>query len=210
MSEEIVAPIDPAVAPVEPVVPVVPAEPGVTLSTPPPVVDPNAKDGTADNARVAPEKYEDFTLPEGVEIDKGSLEAFLPVAKQMGLNQEEAQSLVDYEQKRVTEFYAAQETERVKVRSEWVTAIHSDKEIGGPAFDQSVANAGKFIDKYGTPELIQALNDSGMGDHPEFVRAFARAGAAMSEGGITIGGTVTPSRAAEDVLYPNQGKKEAI
>jgi len=198
--------VDPAVA--DPIPAVDPApEPGVTLVTPPVVDDPNAKDGQANKAvDGAPETYEDFTLPDGVEVDTKALEGFIPVAKQLNLTQTEAQALIDYEAKRVEEFTSSQENSWDEMIKEWRTATPSDKEIGGPAFDQSLANAKKFINAYGTDELVEALNSTGMGNHPEVIRAFARAGKAMGEDNLAIGGVSNTPRSPEDILYPNQGE----
>jgi hypothetical protein len=207
MSDTIVEPTEPTEPVTEPVAPVEPTEPGETLITPP--QEPAQKstdlleDGTKDGA---PETYEDFTLPDGVEVDTRALESFVPVAKQLNLTQDEAQALIDYEAKRVEEFTTAQENSWTELKNEWKTATQSDKEIGGPAFDQSLANAKKFINAYGTNELVEALNATGMGNHPEVIRAFARAGKAMSEDTLAIGGVSNSPRAPEDILYPNQSE----
>ena len=207
MTEPNVEPTEPTEPVTEPVVPIEPTEPGVTLVTPPVVNDPNAKDGLANKAvDGAPETYEDFTLPNGVEVDAKALEGFIPVAKQLNLTQTEAQALIDYESKRVEEFTSAQETSWNEMQTEWRTATQSDKEIGGPAFDQSLANAKKFLGAYGTNELIEALDATGMGNHPELIRAFARAGKAMGEDNLSIGGVSNTPRSPEDILYPNQSE----
>ncbi len=198
-------PIEPVVT-TEPVVSTESIKPGETLITPP--QDPaTVKDTSGDKTKDgAPETYETFNLPDGVEMDKTALESFVPMAKQLGLSQEDAQALVDYEAKRVEEFVSNQETAWNDMQTEWRTATQSDKEIGGPAFDQSLAHAKKFLGAYGTAELIEALDSTGMGNHPEIIRAFSRAGKAMSEDTLTIGGVSTTKKSPEDILYPNQSE----
>ena len=212
MTEPIVEPTEPTepvvepTEPTEPVAPTEPTEPGETLITPPQdpakVKDPSG-DGTKDGA---PETYETFNLPDGVEMDTAALDSFVPMAKQLGLSQEDAQALVDYEAKRVGEFVTSQETAWNDMQTEWRTATQSDKEIGGPAFDQSLAHAKKFLGAYGTTELIETLDSTGMGNHPEIIRAFSRAGKAMSEDTLSIGGVSTNKKSPEDILYPNQSE----
>ncbi|KKL10447.1 hypothetical protein LCGC14_2555760, partial [marine sediment metagenome] len=101
-------------------------EPGETLLTP--VKDPQepvqkTKDISDDKVGDgAPETYETFTMPEGVEMDKAAMESFLPVAKTLNLSQVEAQALVDYEAQRVAEFATSQEDDWKKLQTEWRTA----------------------------------------------------------------------------------------
>lgn len=198
--------VDPVVEPTEPVVEPT-NEPGETLVTPPQDPVQKAKDISDDEAKTgAPETYEDFDIPEGVEFDEAGLKEYVAVAKQLNLSQTDAQALISHEATRRADYVEAQISEWKAVQDEWVTSVKSDKEIGGPAYDQSLSNAKKFLTAYGTPELIQALNDTGMGNHPEFVRAFARAGKAMGEDNLTIGGIAQTSRSPEDILFPNQSE----
>ena len=162
-------------------------------------------DSEADEAVVgAPEKYENFTLPEGMSVEDTTLESFLPLAKELNLTQENAQKLVDYEAGRVQELISTQEQVWGDLRQEWRTAVKSDKEIGGPAFDEALAAGKTFLREYGTPELMEALNSTGMGDHPEFIRAFARAGKAMKEDALSTGGPGDAKLSPDQILYPNQ------
>ena len=202
--EPTVEPTEPT-EPTEPVAPTEPTEPGETLITPPQDPAQNAEGTSGDKATDgAPETYEAFTLPDGVEMDESARDSFLPVAKQLNLTQTEAQALVDYESKRVEEFTTQQVEDWTTIQNEWRAATKSDKEIGGPAFDQSLANAEKFLGVYGTPELIEALVATGMGNHPELIRALSRAGKAMGEDTLAIGGVSQTPRSHEDILYPNQ------
>ncbi len=162
-------------------------------------------DSKPDEAVVgAPEKYETFNLPEGMSVEDSTLESFIPLAKELNLDQGQAQKLVDYEAGRVQDLIDSQEQVWGDLRQEWRTAVKSDSEIGGPAFEESLAAGKTFLSKFGTPELMEALNSTGMGDHPEFIRAFARAGKAMKEDALSVGGPGEHKRSPEEILYPNQ------
>jgi hypothetical protein len=50
----------------------------------------------------APEKYEDFKLPEGMPVNKEMTEGFKSVAKKLNLTQSQAQDLVDFSAKQST------------------------------------------------------------------------------------------------------------
>lgn len=147
-----------------------------------------------------PDAY-DWKLPDGVEFDQGGLEAFGEFAKGAGLNNEQANALLGRLAPAIAERQQAAHVEMVKG---WVDAAQADTEIGGPNLAQNVAVAKKAMDKFGTPELSKLLDETGLGNHPEIVRAFYRAGKAISEdrfvgGGGPGTGSVDPAKR----LFPN-------
>jgi hypothetical protein len=91
-------------------------------------------------------------------------------------------------------------------KADWANASKSDKEIGGEQLSQNLAVAKKALDAFGTPELRTLLNESGLGNHPEIIRAFYRAGKQISEDSFVPGSTRpgANSRSAAQALYGNQ------
>ena len=190
---------------------VVPPAAGVT-----PAADGKTTEGqdaskTGDAAKVgAPEQYAPFTLKEGLEVNTASMERFLPVAKELNLTQEQAQKLVDLQSEFVLESAKAEQDAWDTMQAEWVNAAKTDKEIGGVAFTDNVSFAAKAIKQFGSPELKAALDATGVGNHPEFIRVFAKIGKAISEDKFHISNAdapPTPKTWAER-LFPNQGKQE--
>lgn len=123
-----------------------------------------------------PETYE-FEMPEGVELDATAAEQFTAIAKDLKLTQEQAQKLAEVAagiQQRGKEAHA-------NAVVTWTEATKADKEVGGEKLQENLAVARKALDRFGTPELRDVLNASGFGNHPEFVRAFYRAGKLLSE-----------------------------
>ncbi len=59
----------------------------------------------------------------------------------------------------------------------WAHATKADPEIGGRNLAQSLQDARYGLDRFGDPELYDYLDDSGLGNHPEVIRMFKRAGA---------------------------------
>lgn len=155
--------------------------------------------------KVVPEKYE-FKAPEGAQYDDGVLDEFSAVAKELGLSQDDAQKVVE----RMGVKMAQRATERQQAafeeyRNNLAEQTRNDKEIGGEKLDENLAVARKALDAFGTPELRTFLEESGMGNHPELIRAFVRAGKAISEDKFVAGAT-TPSKGERDaatVLYGN-------
>ena len=166
-------------------------------------------------AEGAPEKYEDFKAPEGFEIDKEALADALPVFKDLGLSQAAAQKLVD--------FYATVSQKAAdapvklwqETQQKWIEEVKADPEIGGK-LDQVKATVSRAIDGLGDPKLANdfraAMDYTGAGNNPAFIRAFYRLAEKVSEGGNVVGnrpsplGQVAPGAApksAAHTLFPN-------
>lgn len=164
-----------------------------------------SKDGKTDKAKDgAPEKYE-FKLPEGAQLDEALVGEFTPLAKELNLSQEGAQKLVDLYAKTQGAAHKAVAEHWDNLNKEWVGKVNSDKEYGGADLDKNVAIAKKAIDTFGTPELKDALNLTGVGNHPEIVRFFYRVGKAISDDKFDTGtGKSNAAVSAAKLLYPNQ------
>ena len=132
----------------------------------------------------APEKYE-FTPAEGTQFDEQVIGAFSEIAKELNLTQEAAQKVLD---KMAPAIQARQSEQIAAVQSAWANQAKSDKEFGGDKLNESLAVAKKALETFGSPELSALLNESGMGNHPEIIRAFYRAGKAISEDRFVGGG----------------------
>lgn len=123
----------------------------------------------------APEAYEDFTLPEGMEMDTNALEVFAPAFKDLNLTQEQAQDMVDkYAAIRQAEHQ--QMVDYLQERDDkWVKALDTDKEFGGdklPAMAAGVNTMLKTFDSDG--ELVQFLKETGQQNCAPLFKMFAR------------------------------------
>lgn len=131
-------------------------------------------------------------IPDGV--DAKVAEPYLALAKKHGLKPEAAQEVFDLAFKAGNEGRAALEQDIAstweKTQEKWLNEARTDKEIGGDKFKENVALADKFVNKFGGDSLMSALRESGLGKHPAIIRAFAKAGRAISEDSIagTAGG----------------------
>lgn len=162
-----------------------------------------ADDKDEDEPQGAPEAYEDFTVPEGVELDAEVLGEFKDVAKELNLPQAAAQKVTDLAVK-LTQKWAGEQTGRVaEMQTAWKDETQTDKEIGGDALPANLAVAKTALDKFGTPALRELLDASGLGNHPEVVRAFVKIGKAISEDTFVAGGTASPPKDAAKTLFPN-------
>lgn len=167
--------------------------------------DPKEGEEGGEEATGAPETYEAFTAPEGVEFDEEVLTEFQAIGKELNLPQEQAQKVVDLGVK-LTQKWAEQQAENVAaLRQEWVDTAKADKEFGGDKLPESLATAKKALDAFGTPELRELLDTYALGDNPEVIRFFVRAGKAISEDTLVAAeGEAKPQpKTAAQVLFPN-------
>jgi hypothetical protein len=150
-----------------------------------------------------PEEYGEFTLPEGVEVDQETLDTFKTKAKELGLSQEKAQELVDLQAQTAQSSQKQLKDAIAQQHQQWLDQAKQDEEIGGEQFDQNVETARKAIETFGTPELKQFLDESGLGNNPEMIRFARRIGAAISEDSLTPGGSGRGKQNPADVLFDN-------
>lgn len=160
------------------------------------------QDGKTDTKPNAPEKYE-FKAPENTTLDDAVLGKLSEVAKELDLSQEAAQKLVD----KVAPEMAKRQVEAFqKLNETWVTEVKADKELGGDKLQENLAVAKKGLDAVGSPALRALLEQTGLGNQPEVIRAFYKVGQFISQDRFVPGGTGAPkgSGDAAKSLYPNQ------
>lgn len=130
---------------------------------------------------------------DGDELDPVILEAYVPIAKELGLTNEGAQKLIDTIGPVVDAQLAKMQTEMLTAFTEQnVAACIKDKEFGGDDIVKNMAVAEKALTAFGTPELRKLLEETKLNNHPEIIRAFYRAGKAISEDSFIPGGLRPP------------------
>lgn len=151
----------------------------------------------------APEAYE-FKLPDNAAMDPKALAAFSDFAKTQNLSQEAAQSMLNSLAPAMAQ---AQTEQHAALTTQWVADVKADKELGGEKAAENLAVAQKALKQFGTPELGKFLDDTGLGNHPEIIRAFFKAGKAISEDTGLVGTksatTHTTGGYKPNSLYPN-------
>ena len=153
----------------------------------------------------APEVYE-FKAAEGQTFDPEFVKGYSEVARELNLTQEAAQTMID----KVGPVLAQQQAAQIaQVRNDWAEASKVDAEFGGTKFNENLAIAKQSIDKFATPEFKQMLDDTGLGNHPEWIRYCYRVSKAFSpdtfEGGHKEGGAAPNDfNSMASKLYPGQ------
>ena len=161
---------------------------------------PEAKPTAAPAPGAEVEVVYEFNLPEGVQFADGEVEQFKTVAKDLKLPKDAAQRILDIATKREQDRAEAFQT---TVRG-WEEATKADKELGK---DENLAIAKKTVEAFGTPELKEVLNSSGLGNHPEVVRMLLKIGRQISEDSIVGKGQgANAPRDTAEILYGTPSK----
>lgn len=138
----------------------------------------------------APESYDDFHAPDGMEFDAVVIDRFKDVAKEFNLPQTKAQAFLD----KMAPVIADRQIARINaISNEWAEKSKTDKEIGGENFARSMSDIARLRDKFAMnddgnidPDIDEFMN-SPMGNHPGCLKLLARAGRAFGEAGFPKG-----------------------
>ena len=128
----------------------------------------------------SPDKYKLDFKSEVAPIDEGAIKSFAEVAHKTGLNERQAQAILD--------FYKAnseQSLQQSKIDTETAQANAEQqlrKEWGGN-FDANIKRAGAIAKQNMNPEILdmQLKDGTRLGDHPDFIKGFANIANLLSE-----------------------------
>lgn len=126
--------------------------------------------------------------------DPKELNFYGEMAKESGLPADAASQFLQ----RAT---AYQEILQEKTREEWQSQSRHDKEFGGAHFNENLAVAKRGLEQFGSPELTQILEQTGLGNHPAVIRAFYKMGKLLGEDKTLSGGASGGHDAREQ--FPN-------
>jgi hypothetical protein len=161
-----------------------------------------------------PDQYQ-LTAPEGLTLDPVAIELATPVFRDLGLSNEQAnklmpvagqfaQGLLDRHQRQLLGQVQAE-------RKAWLDSARNDPEIGGQHWSTTIGTAAKALDALGFGKgsaFRTLLDESGLGNHPEMIRAFQRVGKAIGEDGFERSSGIHHSkRDRAETLYPEDTPK---
>lgn len=143
----------------------------------------------------APEAYEAFNLPENFKLEGERLNQATEFFKGNNFTQAQAQAAVDLFTKLASEDAGAMAQALDAARQQQVeTWGQQAKDALGDKYDETVGLARTAVQHVNDPELTEAFNELGWGNHPALIRAFAKFGESMRDskveglGGATANG----------------------
>jgi hypothetical protein len=133
--------------------------------------------------------------------------------KEMGLSQTEGQKLMDLYMKEVVESETAPYRVWQETQEKWRTEIRNDPDIGGK-LDRVRETVSRAIDGLGDPKLAkefrEAMDFTGAGNNPAFIRAFYKLASLVTEGKAAPAGGPSPAARPQGgrpsvatAMYPN-------
>lgn len=127
-------------------------------------------DGEGEPQKRAPEQYE-FQAPDGQEFDAETLSAFEAAARDLDLDNDQAQSILD----KVAPVMAARQQATIEAQQDqWIEELTNDPELGGQHLPETLRLAALGISIL--PERARTLFDGPLGDHPAVVAAMREIG----------------------------------
>ena len=176
-------------------------------------------DDGATGGQDVPDKYV-FTPPDGFEMTEAmtaEVEVLSEQAREIGLNQDQFQALM---QREIDLAEAATQATIDRFDTEvngWRESARTDKEIGGPKFEQSIRHSKAALDKFGDAELKNLLaspseknkDGTAIGNHPAVLRLLARVGAALGDPDLVDTDTTPPPNEQDSLrrMYPSMFKE---
>lgn len=139
-----------------------------------------AKDADPAKDHDAPKVPESYTF-EGDGISETLSGSVTDLAKKLGLDNEKANILMKTIRDADAQNTESLEQQVKEQKAKWQADIKADKEFGGEKFSGSSVAASNALDKFGDPDFIKQLQESGYGEHPGLWKFLVRVGNAMNE-----------------------------
>lgn len=179
---------------------------------------PEVKPETKPDAKGPPETYAAYKLPEGYSLDENVSKEANALFKGMGLNQDQAQSLVDFYVKTTTEAFQQPFNAYQEMTDGWKKDAMDHPDLRGKlGKDGEVQTTiAKAYNALGNPQLVNDFKElmdlTGAGNHQAFIRMIYNLAKPLAEGthvagnGPTPGGQARPGQAppsAAAAIWPN-------
>lgn len=126
----------------------------------------------ANDTKTNPFKVEEIKLPEGMEIDPAVSKDFTALVNEFGIGRDAVAKLIDLQAGFMKSTSERDTANWTKTQDEWKANVMADKVIGGDKNPEAMARVAFLRDTYGKelPGLKQALDMTGAGNNPDFIK----------------------------------------
>ncbi len=154
--------------------------------------------------------------PEGYDFGDdpdNDIEFYRNATHQLGLTQQQAQNMLD--------LYASVQEDQEKAQQQASADFQVNSEIElkrewQGSYDAKIDQAQRAFAQFSTPEFNALMDETGLGNHPEVIKAFAKIGSMIGEDRLVVGtglgqSSITPFDAKEQIqsLYADQDFSKA-
>lgn len=150
-----------------------------------------------DPADLVPDAYE-ITTSTGEQLGGEDLDKLNQVCKKAGITQKQAQMLFSAYENDAFNFNQQLQSSYNQQLQSWRDTVMNDRELGQENFEKTKANIKNVIGRFGSSELSDFLNKSGLGYNPDFVRFVNKVGSLISNDNNFIGGNTNPQVSEAD------------
>lgn len=150
-------------------------------------------------------------MPEGLgiddeKLDHGLFNKLLPQFAEAGISQENLDKIVGTYAEHVEEAAKAHGDKLIEnfhqIKLDWK---NETQKVLGQNAKPTMQLVGNALREVGSPEFLELMQETGVGDHIAMVQVLAKIGKLFTEDSLVDGKTTTESK-AEDVLYPSMDK----
>ncbi len=154
-------------------------------------------EGIAHEQETINESY-NLNMPEGMELTPDQRALFDAQAQELKLDNDGAQKLLEISRRNQVHQTDAH-NKQIKT---WQEEIRQDKELGGTAFESTVAYARAGLSKFDPQsKLFEILEHTGYGNNPHVIRFLAAIGRAHAEDKIILGSPSKTEAPRHERLY---------
>ncbi len=143
-----------------------------------------------------PEQAKDYQFND----ENGELDGFREFAHDTGLTQQQAENILNL----YADSQEQEEGENVQLQKDQeVNTTMQLQQEWGKNYDGKLDYAKRAFAQFASPELSQLMDESGLGNHPEMLRAFSKVGELLGEDSLVVGTGLGSSQ-----LSPQQAQEE--
>lgn len=149
-----------------------------------------------------PVDLKDYTVKEPEAIKGEFVDQFKETAHKAGILPQQAQEVLDWFASANAAAVQKNEEAHQATQAEQVKGL---KEEWGMAFDLKIAQARQVIHKFGDPDLVKHLDESGLGNDVKLIKFMSKIGEQLKESGIAgigapaTGGAKAPAEALKEI-----------
>ena len=133
------------------------------------------------NALGRPEDHNGYQLGD---FQPEQTENFRQFAHQLGLNNQQAETIYQAYQQDIAERDQASQQDFEQFEVDNLNALQQE---WGDQFNHNLEMARRAFMNFATPEAVQVIEETGMGNHPELLKVFARIGEVLAEDSVLPG-----------------------
>ncbi len=133
------------------------------------------------NALGRPEDHNGYNLGD---VEPEQTENFRQFAHQLGLNNQQAETIYQAYQQDIAERDQVSQQQFEQFEVDNLNALQQE---WGDQFNHNLEMARRAFMNFATPEAVQIVEETGMGNHPELLKVFARIGEVLAEDSVLPG-----------------------